>query len=123
MARVLVIDDNPDIRAILREAFELHDYEVAVASNGRAALRIVREQPVDVVITDIFMPEQDGIETILELRRDFPNVKIIAMSGGGTTGNMSYLPAAQQLGAVHSISKPFDCLAVVATVREMLEEG
>ncbi|MBI1734558.1 MAG: response regulator [Candidatus Rokubacteria bacterium] len=121
MARVLVIDDNPDIRALLREAFELHGYEVEVAANGRAALRLVRERPVDVVITDIFMPEQDGIETILELRRDFPDVKIIAMSGGGTTGNLSYLPAATQLGAVHSISKPFDCLEVVATVREMLD--
>ena len=122
MARVLVIDDSPDIRAILREAFELHGYDVEVAHNGRVGLRLLREQPADVVITDIFMPEQDGIETILELRRDFPDVKIIAMSGGGTTGNLSYLPAAQQLGAVHSVAKPFDCLEVVATVRELLGE-
>jgi DNA-binding NtrC family response regulator len=121
MARVLVIDDSPDIRAILREAFELHGYEVEVAHNGRVGLRLVRERPVDVVITDIFMPEQDGIETILELRRDFPDVKIIAMSGGGTTGTMHYLPAAQQLGAVHSVAKPFDCLAIVETVRELLD--
>jgi DNA-binding NtrC family response regulator len=121
MARVLVIDDNPDIRAILREAFELHGYEVDVAQDGRAGLRLIRERSVDVVITDIFMPEQDGIETILELRRDFPGVKIIAMSGGGATGNLSYLPAAQQLGAVHSVEKPFDCLDVVATVQRLLE--
>ena len=122
MARVLVIDDNPDIRALLREAFELHGYDVEVAHNGRVGLRLMHEHRVDVVITDIFMPEQDGIETILELRRDFPSVKIIAMSGGGTTGNLTYLPAAQQLGAVHSVSKPFDCLEVVATVRQLLGE-
>jgi CheY-like chemotaxis protein len=120
MARVLVIDDNPDIRALLREAFELHGYDVEVAHNGRVGLRLMREQAIDVVITDIFMPEQDGIETILELRRDFPDVKIVAMSGGGTTGNLTYLPAAQQLGAVHSVAKPFDCLAMVATVGELL---
>jgi DNA-binding response OmpR family regulator len=120
MARVLVIDDSPDIRAILREAFELHDYDVDVAPNGRLGLQRMRERPADVVITDIFMPEQDGIETILELRREFPGVKIIAMSGGGTSGNLTYLPAAQQLGATHSVAKPFDCLAVVATVSALL---
>ncbi len=121
MARVVVIDDNPEVRAILREALELHGYDVEVATNGRAGLEVVREWAADLVITDIFMPEKDGIETIMDLQRDHPNVKIIAMSGGGTTGNMTYLPAAQQLGAVRSIAKPFNCLEVVRTVRELLE--
>lgn len=66
------------------------------------------------------MPEKDGIETILEMRRDFPDVKVIAMSGGGATGNLAYLPAARQLGAVRTITKPFQCAAVVAAVRELL---
>jgi DNA-binding response OmpR family regulator len=120
MPHVVVIDDNSDLLAILREALELAGYTVDVAPDGRAGLALLRARRPDLVITDIFMPELDGIETILEIRRDFPGLPIIAMSGGGTLGNMSYLPAAGQLGAVHTLSKPFDCAELVATVRELL---
>ena len=121
MARILIIDDNPEICAILRETLESAGYEIMVAGDGRAGLALHRARRADLVITDIFMPEQDGIETILELQRDDPDVKIIAMSGGGLAGNLSYLPAARALGAVHSISKPFDCEEVLATVRTVLD--
>ena len=121
MARILVIDDNPEICAILRETLEPAGYEVVVASNGRAGLVLHRARHADLVITDIFMPEQDGIETIIELRRGDPDVKIIAMSGGGSMRDLSYLPAARQLGAAHSISKPFDCENVLAIVNRLLE--
>lgn len=120
MATVLVIDDNPDVRDLLSEALEVAGYQVEVASDGGAGLRRLAERRFDLVITDIFMPEKDGIETILEMRRDYPGVKIIAMSGGGATGNLAYLPAARQLGAIRSITKPFVCANVVATVRELL---
>ena len=79
-----------------------------------------REWPAELVITDIFMPEQEGLETIQELRRQSPRPKIIAMSGGGTLGTLEYLPAAREFGADHAIGKPFDCEAMVAAVREML---
>ena len=120
MARILIIDDNPEIVAILKETLEDAGYEVMVADNGRSGLALHRARRTDVVITDIFMPVQDGIETILELRRDDPDVKIIAISGGGVFANLTYLPAAKQLGAVHSISKPFDCEEVVSAVRTLL---
>jgi DNA-binding response OmpR family regulator len=120
MARVLVIDDNPEIRSILAEALELAGYDVDVAPDGRAGVARQRARPADLVITDIFMPEQDGIETILELQREFPGVKIIAISGGGATRNLEYLPAARQLGAVRTIPKPFNCDDVIAAVGELL---
>ena len=120
MAHVLVIDDNPEICSILQEALEDAGYDVIVAGNGRAGVERYLEGGVDLVITDIFMPEQDGIETILELRRANPDVKIIAMSGGGSVRDFTYLPAARQLGAVHSMAKPFDVHEVLATVRQLL---
>ena len=120
MRRVLVIDDEAEIREILRETLEAAGYEVAVAANGREGLAAQQHRPADLVITDIFMPEKEGLETIQELRKRSPRPKIIAMSGGGGLGTLDYLPAAQQFGADRSIEKPFDCEAVLALVREML---
>jgi len=122
MARILIVDDNAEICAILQEALEDARYDVIVAGNGRMGLERYREGNVDLVITDIFMPEQDGIETIMELRRLDPDVKIIAMSGGGSIRDFTYLPAARQLGAVHSFAKPFDVNEVVGMVRELLSD-
>ena len=120
MARVLVIDDHTEIRELLRLTLQAAGYDVVVAPNGREGLEIHREWPAELVITDIFMPEQEGLETIQELRRQSPRPKIIAMSGGGTLGTLEYLPAAREFGADHAIGKPFDCEAMVAAVREML---
>src|SRR5437763_15450494 len=83
MARVLVIDDHTEIRELLRLTLQAAGYDVVVAPNGREGLEIHRERPAELVITDIFMPEQEGLETIQELRRQSPRPKIIAMSGGG----------------------------------------
>jgi DNA-binding response OmpR family regulator len=120
MARVLVIDDHTEIRELLRLTLQAAGYDVAVAPNGREGLEIHRERPAELVITDIFMPEQEGLETIQELRRQSPSPKIIAMSGGGSLGTLEYLPAAKEFGADHAIGKPFDCETMVAAVREML---
>jgi DNA-binding response OmpR family regulator len=120
MARVLVIDDHTEIRELLRLTLQAAGYDVAVAPNGREGLELHRERPAELVITDIFMPEQEGLETIQELRRQSPSPKIIAMSGGGSLGALEYLPAAKEFGADHAIGKPFDCEAMVAAVREML---
>jgi len=121
MRRVLVIDDHAEIREILRETLEAAGYAVAVAGNGREGLAAQRRQPADLVITDTFMPEKEGLETIRELRQQSPRPKIIAMSGGGG-GRLDYLPSAQAFGADRVIGKPFDCEAMVAAVREMLGE-
>jgi DNA-binding NtrC family response regulator len=105
--RILLIDDDATIRRMLRVVLEREGHEVREASNGRDALRLERESPADLVITDIFMPEMDGVELILALRRHAPNLKVIAMSGGGDTKQTEVLDVAQPFGAFASIHKPF----------------
>jgi DNA-binding NtrC family response regulator len=122
MKRVLVIDDDDQIRSLLREMLELVGYVVVDAPDGKSGARLFRKQPTDLVITDIFMPEQEGLETIRELRRDYPEVKIIAISGGGATGHLAYLPAAEKFGALRTFSKPFDLHEMLDAVRELLGE-
>ena len=121
MARILVIDDEPDIRALLLDVLTEEGHEVEVAADGRRGLAAQRARPADLIITDIFMPEKEGIETIIEVQQEFPAVKIIAMSGGGNRlRSLDYLPAASQFGAVRTIPKPFDIAVMVALVREVL---
>ena len=83
------------------------EYEVVAAADGNKGLRLYREDPTDLVVTDIIMPEKEGIETIIDLRREFPEVKIIAMSGGGHGKPDSYLHMAKGLGAQRTLTKPF----------------
>ncbi len=120
MARILVVDDEPDICDLLREILSLAGYDVLVAPDGDSAMTLLRKQPVELILTDIFMPGKEGIETIMELRRDFPRVKIVAMSGGGRTGQLHYLRDAVQLGAVRTIFKPFGEEDVLRVVQEAL---
>lgn len=119
MPRILVIDDDEQVRTLVRDALASVGYEVVLAADGREGLAHQRARPAELVITDIFMPEQDGIETVIELRRSFPQTKIIAISGGGTLGALEYLTTAEEFGAIRSIAKPFDCEAMVALVREL----
>jgi len=120
MARILVVDDEPDICDLLREILSLAGYDVLVAPDGDSAITLLRKQPVELILTDIFMPGKEGIETIMELRRDFPSVKIVAMSGGGRTGQLHYLRDAVQLGALRTIFKPFGEEDVLRVVQEAL---
>ena len=115
MATILVIDDQEPIRALLRVALEGAGYEVLEASNGRLGLALYRERSADLIITDIFMPEMDGLELMLELTRNFLNVKVIAMSGGleGEGG----LTAAKLLGARQTFQKPLDMEELLRAVR------
>ena len=94
MARILIIDDDEQVRRYLRKILEAQGHEVVAASDGKLGIELCREEPTDLIITDIFMPEKEGLETIGELRRDYPDVKIIAISGGGRTGNLDFLPLA-----------------------------
>jgi len=105
--RILVVDDNPDTRASLRQLLELLGYEVETARDGAAALKAHRERSAAVVITDILMAGIEGIETIVRFKADWPHVRVIAMSSG------SYLQAAMHVGADAVMQKPF-------TVRTLL---
>jgi len=104
---VLIVDDNADMRSFVRIVLERAGYEAQVAGDGERALDLQRAHPVDVLITDIFMPERDGIELIHQFKSAFPQVKIIAMSGGGRVSNMDYLPFAADIGADLVLRKPF----------------
>jgi CheY-like chemotaxis protein len=122
MARILVIDDDADLRAVMLEALELAGHEVFAAADGALGLELQREHPADVVITDIFMPDKEGIETIRELRQEFPGIKIIAMSGGGLYVKKSgYLSTASEVGAATILRKPFDQKTLLDAVSEVLE--
>ena len=120
MASVLVVDDEPAIRALLRHILERDGHAVTEAENGRKAMRALRNARVDLVITDIIMPEQEGMETISEIRRIRPDIKIIAMSGGGRRLSMDFLPLAARLGADRTIEKPFKPASIAAAVSELL---
>jgi DNA-binding response OmpR family regulator len=120
MARILVIDDEPEMRTILRQILEKAGYEVVDASNGREGLRRYSEKPADLVITDLVMPEKEGIETILDLKRKFSGVKIIAVSGGGQVGPRDYLKLAGELGALKTFAKPFSMGELLKAVQELL---
>ncbi len=121
MARILVIEDDPQVLAMLRQTLEREGYEVIDASNGQEGIRLYREKSADLIITDLIMPEKEGIETIIELRRDFPQVKIIAISGGGRLGTEKYLQFAEELGAQRTFTKPIGRDELLGAVRELVK--
>jgi len=120
MARILVIDDEQAVRLFLREILETDGHEVVDAPDGKAGLRLFSEEPADLTIIDIFMPEKEGLETIRELRREYPGVKIIAISGGGGIGNFDFLHMAKRFGALRTIAKPFEKKEMLDAVQEAL---
>ncbi len=121
MAQILIIDDDPTSLFTLRAILEDAGHEVVEATDGAMGGRLYREQPTDLVITDIVMPEKEGLETIVELRTEFPNVKVFAISGGGTVKPKNYLDTAEKLGALKTFVKPIDGDELLAAVEEELE--
>ena len=118
MSRILVIDDDPDIREVLGWSLKSAGYEVALAAEGREGLNAYGAQPADLVITDIYMPNQDGLETIHELDQRYPRPAIIAMSGRALAGTM--LSIASKLGAIQILQKPFSIEDVLQAVTQAL---
>jgi DNA-binding response OmpR family regulator len=106
--RILVVDDNEDLRNTIGALLQADGFDVALAADGQAALAEHQATPADVVLTDLFMPDKDGIETIVELRRLSPQVKIVAMSGWTSTQGSDYLQVAREIGASVTLQKPFD---------------
>ena len=121
MARVLVVEDDPQVRMMLRMMLERAGYEIGEACDGKEAIRSQRDDPADLIITDIIMPETEGLETIMEVRREWPSVPIIAISGGGTEPPEKYLKLAKGLGACRSFPKPVDRDEMLQAVGELIE--
>ena len=115
---VLVIDDDEAVRSSLEMLLEAYDYEVVLARDGRQGLAAFRANSPDVVLVDLMMPVQDGIETIVQIRREWPDAYIVAMSGGARIGNWDGLAVARELGADHAIEKPFEADELLAILRE-----
>ena len=118
MAKVLVIDDEPGIRSVMCRALEAAGHEVVAFPDGGRAIEHVRQEPADLLITDIFMPDVEGLETIREIRRIRPEIPIIAISGVDFEGS-NYLGVARKFGAVATLRKPFwpaDLLELVSRV-------
>ena len=114
--RVLLIDDEQMVRKIVRKMLERSGHEVTEAENGRLGLEQLKTGTFDLVITDIIMPEMEGVETLMTVREQYPNVKVIAMSGGGRTGNIDFLSAAEKLGASAILHKPFTLGSLTAAI-------
>ena len=122
MARILIIDDESQIRSMLRLMLERVGYEIAEAPDGIEGIRQYRENPADLIITDLIMPNKDGIGMIIDLKKEFPKVKIIAMSGGGVNRPEGYLDGAKKLGASRTLTKPIDRDEMLKAVKDTLKD-
>lgn len=121
--RILIIDDDDRTRKLFRKILEREAYEVLEAANGKEGINLYRRESADLVITDIIMPEKEGIETIMELRREFPDVKIMAMSGGGHVDAESYLDVAKKMGAAETLTKPASPEELLKTISKIFEQN
>jgi CheY-like chemotaxis protein len=120
MPRILVIEDDDEVRELLESLLTRDGHVVATAVNGKQGVAAFLAEPFDLVITDIIMPEKDGIEAIMDLRRGRPDLKLIAISGGGRAEPENYLHSAQLLGANRTLRKPFTNEAIIAAVNDLL---
>jgi YesN/AraC family two-component response regulator len=121
METILIIDDEAQIRSMVRLILERAGYTVREAQDGIEGIRVFRETPADLIITDLIMPNKDGIGMIIELKKDFPTLKIIAMSGGGLNRPDGYLRGAQKLGAACTLSKPLNRNDLLRAVKDTIK--
>ncbi|GIK99636.1 MAG: transcriptional regulator [Alphaproteobacteria bacterium] len=123
MAVILVIDDEEMVRATIRMRLEQGGHEVVEAGDGNEGLATLERYAVDLVVTDIIMPEKEGIETIRAIRQRRPELAIVAISGGGRTSTLDFLGAAKKLGADHALRKPFTGAELLQVVDAALQRG
>lgn len=123
MQRILVIDDDHHILLMIKKMLERAGYKVELASNGNEGLELFNSVPLDLVICDIIMPEKEGLETIREMRRLNPELKIIAMSGGGRVSSDNYLNNAKAFGAARVLGKPFSQKLMISAVKDLLDNA
>jgi CheY-like chemotaxis protein len=122
MNSILIIDDEAPIRSMLRLILEREGYQVIEAPDGIEGIRHYRQQPTDLIITDLIMPNKDGIGMIIDLKKEYPDINIIAMSGGGLNKPDGYLKGAKQLGAKYTLSKPIDRGELLRAVKDTLKD-
>ena len=120
MSRILLVDDDGQVRKMLKITMERAGYDVVEAGDGNEAVRIYDPATIDLVITDIVMPEKEGIETIMELKTINPKVRIIAISGGGRINPEDYLKWAQRFGVAATFTKPVDRDELLSSVNQLL---
>jgi len=121
MSSILVVDDEDQIRRLICETLEQAGYHVTEACDGREALQQYRLAPADLIILDLLMPNQDGLETTLALRQEFPDVKIIVITGGtDMIGIINFLDVAKMLGAHRTLQKPFEMKTLLETIQAEL---
>lgn len=123
MPSLLLVEDDDAYREVLAAALSEHGFAVTQAADGAEGVKLFRAAPADLVITDIVMPNQEGLETIKALRRDHPNLGIIAMSGGLAHDAPLYLNIAGALGANRTLRKPFDLPTLLVAIEEVLAGG
>ncbi len=121
MARILIIDDHEEFRRMMERTLIQAGYEAVTAANGRKALAIYNQDTIDLVITDVFMPDMEGTETVIRMKEINPKIKIIAISGGGSRTNFDYLDTMKEFGALRTFEKPFDSKDLLGAIRELLE--
>ncbi len=122
MKRIMVVDDEDMVRDVLKKALTDRGYEVVLASNGKKALELFNSMGVDLVITDILMPEKGGLSLITDLKKINQDLKVIAISGGGRDGKMDFLATASVIPGVSTLHKPFHMESFFFTVQELLGE-
>jgi CheY-like chemotaxis protein len=120
MPSILIIDDDDSLRDSLRRTLHKEGYTIMEANDGGRGLKQLGQSPADLILLDMFMPDKDGLETIMELRRTHPDVRVIAMSGGGFKGRVDVLHVAKKLGVRRTLSKPFTREQLLESVREEL---
>lgn len=121
VARILVIEDERQIREVLKQMLEKAGYEVDIAEDGNEGLALFKKRPADVVVTDILMPGKDGLETIEELSREYPELPIVAISGGGPGEKAQFaLDVAQICGAGRVLAKPFSRKEILSVIQDAL---
>jgi CheY-like chemotaxis protein len=120
MAKVLIIDDDTAVRDALKAVVETAGHEVALAVNGLEGLKALGQFRADVVVTDLLMPVKEGIETIKEMRRKWPDLPVVAISGGGMRGNLNFLEFAQTFGANRVLAKPLEPDVLLQAIRELV---
>ena len=120
---ILIIDDVIGVRKMMRQTLEDADFDVRETCDGKEGLEALQATPADLVITDIIMPVMEGIETIVEIRKRFPNTRILAISSGGMSKSLNLLGMARRLGAHDTLAKPFTAETLLARVEQMLVDS